>query len=219
MGEPGPRGFTSGQGDYQPMFEGIYAQAGGDYATIPWASLAPHRSLVDWLHGRDRPRQGSRALVVGCGLGDDAESVAAQGFQTIAFDFSPTAIARCRERFPSSPVDYVVADLFALPAAWRGVFDLVVEIRTLQSMPAEVRPAAATAIAGTVAPDGVLFVHSFGAADGEVFDGTGPPWPVTPSQLAPLADAGLARVEYAEEPISRRAVAFTATYRRRRAID
>jgi SAM-dependent methyltransferase len=196
---------------YQAMYEGFYARAGSNFQAIPWAALAPHHSLVAWLDGRP-PVPAGRALVVGCGLGDDAEYVAGRGRAVTAFDFSPTAIERCRERFPASPVDYVVADLFSPPGWWRGAFDLVVEIRTLQSMPAEVRPPAVAMLAALVAPTGALFVHGFGAADGESFDG--PPWPVTPSQLARLADAGLHRVEHSEEPASRRAVSFTSVYRR-----
>jgi SAM-dependent methyltransferase len=210
MSEPPRPGPAAERRGYQPMYEAHYARAGSDFSAIPWAALAPHRSLVAWLPAPGAPT--GRALVVGCGLGDDAEFVAGRGWAVTAFDFSPTAIQRCRERFPSSPVDYVVADLFSPPAPWRGAFDLVVEIRTLQSMPPELRRPAEATIAALVAPGGRLFVHSFGAADGESFDG--PPWPVTPSQLDALAEAGLERVEYSDEPVSRRAVSFTAVYRR-----
>src|ERR1700724_1465540 len=75
-------------------FEEIYVQAGQDFTAVPWAALAPHP-----------------ALVVGCGLGDDAEEAARRGYQVTAFDLSPTAIGHCRDRFPGSAVDYQVADL------------------------------------------------------------------------------------------------------------
>jgi hypothetical protein len=55
-------------------FEEIYASAGADLEAVPWASLAPHRELVAWLDEVPRLR-GRDALVVGCGLGDDAEAV------------------------------------------------------------------------------------------------------------------------------------------------
>ncbi|MCC5670705.1 class I SAM-dependent methyltransferase [Nostoc sp. CHAB 5784] len=41
---------------------------------------------------------GQKALVIGCGLGDDAEAIASLGFEVTAFDISPTAIAWCQER-------------------------------------------------------------------------------------------------------------------------
>ena len=65
-----------------------------------------------------------------------------------------------------------------------------------------------------------MFVHGFGAADGEEFDT--PPMPVTPGELIPFATAGLERVEYSEQPtrpsdpphVVGRAVSFTAVYQR-----
>jgi SAM-dependent methyltransferase len=182
--------------EYRDLYEGFYARAGSDFSAVPWAALRPHPGLVDWVESRPATAGGS-ALVVACGLGDDAEYTASRGFSTTAFDFSPTAIRRCRERFPDTRVDYRVADLFALPETWSGAFDLVVEIRTLQSMPPDRRTAAVTAIARTVRPGGHLLVHTFVADDAEHFDG--PPWPVTPSQLAGLTAAGLRRVTGTED--------------------
>ena len=55
------------------------------------------------------------ALVVGCGLGDDAEFIAGLGFSVVAFDISASAIAAAQQRFPQSTVRYRVADLMAAP--------------------------------------------------------------------------------------------------------
>ncbi len=177
------------------MYEGIYARAGSDLSAIPWASLHAHPALVGWLESRPAAAAGA-ALVVGCGLGDDAEYLSSEGFSTVAFDFSPTAIDRCRERFPASVVDYRVADLFAMPETWLGGFDLVVEIRTLQSMPPGRRHTAVAAVAAAVNSGGLLFTHGF-LADAERFDG--PPWPVTAQELAGFTAAGLRRVRYGED--------------------
>ena len=124
--QPGP--------DRLRTFEEIYVQAGRDFTAIPWAALAPHPALVAWLDRRPPPA-GDPALIVGCGLGDDAEEAARRGYQVTAFDLSPTAIGDCRDRFPGSAVDYQVADLFQLAAGWAARFALAVEIRTLQSLP------------------------------------------------------------------------------------
>jgi SAM-dependent methyltransferase len=170
-------------------FEEMYSAAGDDLASVPWANLEPFPALVEWLDGEGAEATGA-ALVIGCGYGDDAEELARWGFEVSAFDFAPTAIERARERFPESAVDYRVADLFDLPDEWRGRFDLVVEIRTLQSLPVDVREGAAKAIAGTVAPDGRLWLFALGRdahAAGETR-----PWPVVPAELAVLEAAGLA---------------------------
>ncbi len=166
----------------------MYAAAGEDLAALPWASLKPFPLLVEWLD-RAGAGMGGRALVVGTGLGDDAEELARRGFDVTAFDFSPTAIERARERFPQSAVDYRVADLLDLPGEWRGRFDLVVEIRTLQSLPIGDRRAAAAAIAGTVAPGGLLWLFALGRESHQ--PGETRPWPVTEEELAVLEAAGL----------------------------
>jgi SAM-dependent methyltransferase len=173
-------------------FEEIYAGAGRDLGAIPWAALAPHPALVAWLK-RTQGSLGPTTLVIGSGLGDDAEELARRGFRVTAFDLSPTAIERCRERFPESGVDYRVADLFALPDAWRAAFDVVVEIRTIQSLSPAQRLEAVSAIAATVRPGGRVFVHCFARDDDEPIGSR--PWPVSRGELAGFADAELRELE------------------------
>src|SRR5215468_11492444 len=112
------------RGDPTGWFEPLYAAAEQRATTVPWADLAPYPGLVSALAGV--PGRG-RALVIGCGLGDDAEHVASLGFATVAFDVSPTAVDAARRRFPCSTVEYVHADLLSPPQSWVGAFDLVVE--------------------------------------------------------------------------------------------
>ena len=58
---------------------------------------------------------GRRAVVVGAGLGADAEHLVQHGWRTVAFDVSPAAVRLARQRHPDSQVAYQVADLLALP--------------------------------------------------------------------------------------------------------
>ena len=169
-------------------FEEIYARAGDDLTAVPWASLAPMPALVDWLDRQPGPG-GQSALVVACGLGDDAEEVSRRGYRVTAFDLVPAAIAHCRARFPGSAVDYQVADVFRLPGGWLRKFGLVVEIRTLQSIPLAERAGAAASIASTVAPGGRVFVHGLARGDDEP-PGTRP-WPLSHRDLAAFTTAGL----------------------------
>ncbi len=110
---------VTGNGWNVSDFEELYASVGDDLARIPWASRQPHPMLVLWLDERP-PGVGRQALVVGCGLGDDAEELGRRGYRVSAFDYSATAIDWCRRRFPTSAVQYRVADLFDLPGDGRG---------------------------------------------------------------------------------------------------
>jgi len=207
-------------GGSETSFEEIYLRAGPDFGAIPWAALAPHPALVTWLDAGhaaatgDTPAgPGRSALIVGCGLGDDAEEAARRGYRVTAFDLSPTAIRDCRERFPGSTVEYQVADLFQLPARWQLAFGLVVEVRTLQSLPPARRAAAAAAIAATVRPGGWLFVHCLGRADGEPV--TGRPWPVSRHELRAFTDARLRQAEFRDQAAGPgQSRSFTVSYLR-----
>lgn len=170
-------------------FDPLYQAAGRDPAAIPWAHLEPNRWVLE--HLAESPGPG-RAVVAGCGLGDDAQAVAAAGYDTIAFDVSPTAIEWCRERFPGSPVEYRVADLLHLPGDLVGVADLVTEVRTIQSLPPSVRADAVDALASLLAPRGVLLVVARGRPEGTI--PTGPPWPVSDSELGRFDEIGLERL-------------------------
>jgi SAM-dependent methyltransferase len=181
------------EGDPTGWFERLYAEAASGDAIVPWDRDRPNQILVEWAERRESDGAGRRALVIGCGYGQDAEYIARLGFATTAFDISPTAIGEVRQRFPESPVRYVVADLLDPPAAWQGAFDLVVEAITVQSMPVSVRDTAIGNIRRTVAPGGELIVISgFRAEGAEV---SGPPWPLTPSEINSFAANGLRAVD------------------------
>jgi SAM-dependent methyltransferase len=193
-------------------FEEIYLRAGPDFGAIPWAALAPHPALVAWLDAGHVSPAG-RALIVGCGLGDDAEEAARRGYQVTAFDLSATAIRDCQQRFPGSAVDYQVADLFGLPASWHAAFGLVVEIRTLQSLPLAQRTDAAAAIAATVRPGGCLFVHCLARDDDE--PAAGRPWPVSRRELHAFTAAGLRQAQFRDQPAGPgQSRSFTVSYTR-----
>ena len=204
---------AEGGGDELRIFDEIYTLARGNPDAVPWAALAPHPALVLWLDEQP-PAQGQRALVVGCGLGDDAEELAARGYEVTAFDLSPTAIDWCRQRFPNSVVDYQVEDLFGLPTAWAGAFDLVVEIKTLQSLPPMSRNAATAALVATLHPGGWLFVHCLAGGDDDEPIGTRP-WPVSEAELGAFVDAGLVEVEMRDDlPGTRGERCYRAIYER-----
>jgi SAM-dependent methyltransferase len=179
--------------DATGWFEHLYAAADDGEAVVPWDRETPRELLVEWAEQSRLDGHGRRALVVGAGLGTDAEFVAGLGFDTVAFDISPTAIRVARERHRQSAVDYRVADLLDPPSEWRGAFDLVFEIITVQSLPVRLHEHAIANIAGFVAPGGTLFVL---AAAREDLDrpADGPPWPLTRAEIESFESGELSRV-------------------------
>jgi SAM-dependent methyltransferase len=177
------------RGDFSGFFDAVYATAKGDASGVPWADLQPHPVAQAWLEQQRLRGENHRALVVGCGLGDDAEELAGRGFQVTAFDVSPNAIAWCKQRFPASPVDYLVADLLEAPARWRQAFDFVLEVYTLQALPRRLRTSAIASVAQFVAPGGQLLVVCRGRDPQD--DPGNMPWPLARDELAHFAQVGL----------------------------
>lgn len=70
---------------------------------VRWDLGRPHPSLVDRAGARELTGAGRRAIVVGCGLGEDAEFVAGLGFGTVAFDIAPSAVCAARSVSPTRP--------------------------------------------------------------------------------------------------------------------
>lgn len=173
-------------------FEVLYKEASGDAVQVPWAKLLPHPYLQNWLESYQPQTNNHKAIVIGCGLGDDAEALAAVGFSVTAFDISPTAIAWCKQRFPNSSVNYTVADLFNLPNEWQQGFDFVFESRNIQALPLSVRPKVISAIAQLVAINGtLLLITRIRDTDTEP---DGPPWALSNAELSQFQQLGLPEI-------------------------
>lgn len=179
------------QGDATGWFEKLYDEAEAGVSVVPWADGEVNPHLVKWVVERSGAERsgggfgaGRRALVVGCGLGYDAEFLAELGFDVTAFDISPTAIAAAKRAYPGSPVSYVAADLLDLPGSWTGAFDLVAEIYTVQPLYGPARVAALAALHMPVAPGGTLLVISRATnEENPERDPSMMPWPLTRREL------------------------------------
>lgn len=177
------------RGDHKGWFDALYTEADGDTSHIPWADVEPTLFLVEWFEKSKINGEEKKALIVGCGLGDDAEFVASKGFETIAFDISQSAIEWCKKRFPNTKVYYLTADLFNAPDEWKENFDLIVEINTLQAMPSPYRIDAMKRLPLLLANDGSLLVISRGRETDEIVDG--PPWNLSKEEFQTFLDEGL----------------------------
>ncbi len=197
--------------DPTALFERMYRAAADGGDGLPWDRGGPHRLLEEWA--RDVAGDGRHALVVGSGLGGDAEFLTRRGFAVVAFDASPTAITMVRERHPDSVVDYEVADLLDLPSRWVAAFDLVVETLTVQSLPIAYHPQATANVARTVASGGTLLVIAT-ARDDDAPTPDGPPWPLTRAEIDAFAGAGPTPVRIEKVRTSGAPDRWCAEYRR-----
>jgi SAM-dependent methyltransferase len=195
------------KGDPTGWFDVLYKEAEAGKSVVPWADKGRNPGLVEFWRANQQATEGKQALVIACGLGDDAEQLAAWGFQTTAFDVSETAISTARKRFPNSGVRYRVADLFRPPTEWVRGFDFVFEANTVQALPVIVRSEAIEGIAAFVRPGGKLLAIVRGREadepEGEL------PWPLTRSEMNGFVRAGLAEESFEEyfdneEPPARR---------------
>jgi SAM-dependent methyltransferase len=206
-------------GDPTGWFERLYAAAAVGVTGVPWDRHAPSPLLVRWAtdRGLHSPpgRAAKSALIVGCGLGEDAEFISSLGFRTVAFDISVSAIQAARERFPGSAVTYSVADLMTPPPGWRFAYDLVVESMTLQVLPEGARAVAIASLGALVAPGGMLIVFARGR-EPDVHDDE-PPWSLTRAEIDAIASDGLptVRVDEIRDGTSTAAWRWRAEFRRR----
>ena len=182
-------------------FEQLYSAASEGAAVVPWDRGTAHPLLIEWIDEAHPDGAGKTALVVGAGTGWDAERIVDCGYDTTAFDISPTAIETARRNHPDSKAHYMTADLLAPPADWHRAFDLVVEIYTVQALPIPVQPAAITQVTELVAPGGTLLVIAAARADDEPDEAIeGPPWPLTRAAIESFTAPDLHLIQLIQSP-------------------
>ena len=156
------------KGDALGWFDALYKEAAGDNEKIPWADLTPNKYLQIWAEQTNLQGNNRNALVVGCGLGDDAKFLHDLGFKVTAFDISPTAIEWARKLHSKTDIKFFTADLFDTPKEWFAAFEFVLEVYTIQPLPLEMRPKVIDAIGNFVEFQGILVVVTRGREDDEI---------------------------------------------------
>lgn len=183
------------------FFESMYENADhDDLSTIPWATLAPNVYLEKHLSLKGSVSN-KKALVIGCGLGDDALILEKYGYEVEALDISPTAIALAKKRHPQSKVDFHVGDIYNMPESSVGKYDFVYEGLTIQSLPPEDREKLVGIIVSLVAQGGELLVYANTQDDTDNYGG--PPWPLYDDEFLLFEKEGLEKVYTEKEDVSK----------------
>jgi len=201
-------------GDALGWFDALYREADGDNERIPWADLEPNKFLRRWAQETNLAGNDRKALVVGCGLGDDARFLRDLNFNVTAFDISPTAIEWARRLHANTDIKFVVADLFDPPKDWFLAFEFVLEVYTIQPLPLEMRSQVIDAIANFVGLRGKLIVVTRGREDDE--EPLELPWALSRKDLSRFETNRLKQTYFEEmfgdeeEPVKR----FVVEYKR-----
>jgi 2-polyprenyl-3-methyl-5-hydroxy-6-metoxy-1,4-benzoquinol methylase len=175
-------------------FDSIYTDAQGDHKAVFWADLEPNPYLLEWLKNCIFKHTGRKAIVIGCGVGDDVEALSEAGYEVTAFDISPEAIRLCKNRYPDTTVSYLVADLFDYPSQWVENFDLVYECNTIQVLPGKYRIQARDAMVSLLAPQGYLLVSCRSRLKGEQENDI--PLPLDKKEIDGFIRCGLIEVSF-----------------------
>lgn len=195
-------------------FDSIYTDAQGDHSAVFWADLEPSPYLLEWLKNCVFKHTGCKAIVIGCGVGDDAEALSEYGYEVTAFDISPEAIRLCKNRYSDTTVNYLVADLFDYPSQWAESFELVYECNTIQVLPGKYRIQARDVMVSLLAPQGYILVSCRSRLRGEQEDDI--PLPLDKEEIDGFIRCGLSEESFEayddtqEPPVPH----FFATYKK-----
>lgn len=144
----------------------------------PWDLGQAAPALTAWLPGH--PGKKLRAINPGCGRGHDAFALGRAGYEVLAVDFAPTAVAAVRAAAKPG-VTALETDLFTLSAEQVGTFDLWFEHTCFCAIDPAMRPRYVETARKLIKPDGLLLAVFFTHGDTG-----GPPFDVRPEEIERL---------------------------------
>jgi 2-polyprenyl-3-methyl-5-hydroxy-6-metoxy-1,4-benzoquinol methylase len=180
-------------------FESLYSESNEAGNGIPWANMTPHPLFKSWMKKNPNIGKGKTALVIGCGMGDDAVELESNGFKVTAFDVSHSAIELCKKRFPNSKVEFVQADLIEGVSKWQRKFDFVLEIFTIQALPPKYENLLINNISEFVSNNGRLIVITEVQIRSRSYE-NGPPWLLNDDYTKSFKKCGLTQIFHFNSP-------------------
>jgi SAM-dependent methyltransferase len=147
----------------------------------PWEKGKAHPALIDFL-AENGPIAGD-ILVPGCGFGYDVRALSTSANHVIGIDLAQFAIARATSFPKVGPEEYLLADLFALPAEFDSKFDVVFEHTCFCAIEPSMRRNYVEAIVRILKPGGKMIAIFFLNPDHAE---AGPPYGILRSALDEL---------------------------------
>jgi SAM-dependent methyltransferase len=144
----------------------------------PWENGRAHPGLIDFLG--ENGLLGGEILVPGCGSGHDVRALSAKGNHVLGVDIASRAIAKARKAQPIGREEYLLADLFQLPATFDQRFDWVFEHTCFCAIDPKLRKNYVDTIVRLLKPGGGLLAIFFINPD-HVEEG--PPFGVSKAEL------------------------------------
>ena len=147
----------------------------------PWEKGKAHPALIDFL-AENGPIAGE-ILVPGCGFGYDARTLSTSANHVIGIDLAPFAIVKARSLPKVAHEEYLVADLFTLPAEFDSQFDIVFEHTCFCAIEPKMRANYVEAIVRILRPGGTMLAIFFLNPD---HNENGPPYGISRAELDEL---------------------------------
>ena len=144
----------------------------------PWEKGVPHPALVDFL--TEDGRLAGEIFVPGCGAGHDVRALSTAANHVVGIDLAPLAIAQANSFPKVGNEEYLLADLFALPAEWNARFDIVFEHTCFCAIDPSLRRSYVESVVRLLRPGGRLIAIFFLNPD---HDEEGPPYRVGRGEL------------------------------------
>jgi SAM-dependent methyltransferase len=153
--------------------------------TAKWDIGMAAPPLASLLASSEAPIAGKTA-VIGCGQGHDAILFAKHGFDTIGFDFAPSAIALGQKLSKTMEISmqFLQRDIFELPQEFPNSFDYAIEHTCFCAIRPEQRPDFVNMVRSILKPTGE-FIALFWAHNRP----DGPPFGVTLEEIKDLFSA------------------------------